>query len=173
MALREAAVRRSAGGTRTMHRPRECSDGREAAMANDGEGQIVVGVDGSPSSLSALEWAADQAERSGAQLEIVTAWQFPKSYGYPLPLRDDFDPAAVAKEVSGAAADAVRKSHPALSVKVVVVEGHAGQALTGLAAGADMLVVGSRGHSEIVGILIGSISEYCVSHAKSPVVVLH
>lgn len=142
-------------------------------MAKDEASRIVVGVDGSASSNKALEWAATQAEKTGAALEIVTSWQWPQSYGVPLPLTEDFDPAAVAKQVNSAAFDLVRKDHSGVEVRSSIAEGHAGQVLTEMSADADMLVVGSRGHSEIVGLLLGSTSEYCVAHGQCPVVVLH
>jgi nucleotide-binding universal stress UspA family protein len=138
----------------------------------EGGGRIVVGVDGSSSSHKALEWAARQAEKTFSVLEVVTSWQWPKSYGYALPLPEDFDPAAVAKEVNNTAFDLVRNDHPGVDVRSLIVEGHPGQALTDVSADAAMLVVGSRGHSELVGMLLGSVSEYCVSHGRCPVVVL-
>ena len=47
---------------------------------------VVVGIDGSDASIDALGWAAAQAERTGAALEAVTAWQWPLSLGNALPL---------------------------------------------------------------------------------------
>lgn len=141
-------------------------------MARDKPGRIVVGVDGSPSSNEALEWAAAQAERTGAALELVTAWEWPKSYGYPLPVTSDFDPTAVAKQVNAPALDQVRQKHPVVEASSQIVDGNAGKMLTEIAAGADLLVVGRRGHTEVVEMLLGSCSEYCVAHARCPVVVV-
>ena len=46
---------------------------------------IVVGVDGSPTSLSAHRWAGKQAELTGATVQAVTGWEYPYSYvGYPV-----------------------------------------------------------------------------------------
>jgi len=53
-----------------------------------------------------------------------------------------------------------------------VVEGHASQVLTETAEGADLLVVGSRGHGGFTGLLLGSVSEHVVTHAPCPVVVV-
>ncbi|MBV9793348.1 MAG: universal stress protein [Actinobacteria bacterium] len=52
--------------------------------------QIVVGVDGSTSSVQALEWAIGQAKLTGASIEAVTAWHIPNTYGAPLPSGDDY-----------------------------------------------------------------------------------
>ena len=53
-----------------------------------------------------------------------------------------------------------------------VVRGHAGTVLTDESRDADLLVVGSRGHGTAVGMLLGSVSQYCVQHATCPVVVV-
>jgi len=53
-----------------------------------------------------------------------------------------------------------------------VVEGHAAPVLLEAARGASLLVVGSRGHGEFTGMLLGSVSEHCVTHARCPVVVV-
>ena len=55
-------------------------------------GRIVAGVDGSPSSLDALSWAARQAHLTGSSLEVVMTWEWPSSYGWAAPIPDDFDP---------------------------------------------------------------------------------
>ena len=44
--------------------------------------RIVVGVDGSPSSMKALRWAIGQAKLTGAEVEAVTAWSYPSGYGW-------------------------------------------------------------------------------------------
>jgi nucleotide-binding universal stress UspA family protein len=54
----------------------------------------------------------------------------------------------------------------------VVLEGHPAPVLLELAKDADLLVVGSRGHGQFTGMLIGSVSEHVVSHASCPVVVV-
>jgi nucleotide-binding universal stress UspA family protein len=53
-----------------------------------------------------------------------------------------------------------------------VVQGHAAQVLPEAATGAQMLVVGSRGHGTFAGIMLGSVSQHCVQHAPCPVVVV-
>jgi nucleotide-binding universal stress UspA family protein len=53
-----------------------------------------------------------------------------------------------------------------------VIEGHPAPALIEASRGADLFVLGSRGHGEFVGMLLGSVSEHCVTHAHCPVLVL-
>ena len=62
--------------------------------------RIVVGLDGSPSSVEAAEWAARQAELTGADLEVLMTWEWPASYGWSLPIPSDYDPAPTARNCS-------------------------------------------------------------------------
>jgi nucleotide-binding universal stress UspA family protein len=59
-----------------------------------------------------------------------------------------------------------------VKVDGVVTEGPAGSVLVQAAEGADLLVVGSRGHGGFVGLLLGSVSQQCVTHAPCPVLVV-
>jgi len=134
--------------------------------------RIVVGVDGSPSSVAALAWAAGQAGVTGAVIDAVTTWEWPRSYGVALTLPSDFDPEADARKVlDGALADP-RRAHPGVPFRSAVVEGQAETALVEASRGADLLVVGSRGHGGFTGMLLGSVSEHCVANAHCPVVVV-
>jgi nucleotide-binding universal stress UspA family protein len=56
-------------------------------------------------------------------------------------------------------------------VRSRVVEGHASHVLLDAAAGADLLVVGSRGHGSFADALLGSVSQNCVHHARCPVLI--
>lgn len=134
-------------------------------------GRIVVGVDGSPESLEAIRWAARQAELSGCQLEAISAWKFPASSGFEFGGEADNDWAGNARTVLDAALlQALGKDSEATAL---VERGHPAQVLVAAAVGAEMLVVGSRGHGGLVGMLLGSVSEYVTAHATCPVVVIH
>jgi hypothetical protein len=65
--------------------------------------RIVVGVDGSASSMAALRWALGQAETTGAEVAAVYAWKYPMSFGAPIPLLPDVDIAAEAGTALAAA----------------------------------------------------------------------
>jgi nucleotide-binding universal stress UspA family protein len=135
--------------------------------------RIVVGVDGSTCSVAALNWAAQQAELTGSVLEVVTTWEWPNTYGVNLVVPTGYDPEADARAVLDDVLKTVHDAHPGLVVRPVVVRHHAAPALVEASRGADLLVVGSRGHGEFAGMLLGSVSEHCVTNAHCPVLVLH
>lgn len=134
--------------------------------------RIVVGVDGSNSSSAALEWAGRQAELTGSVLELVTAWEWPTTYGAPFTFTPEWNPAADAEQVIESAVKEVHEAHRDIEIRTTVQEGHPAPVLVKASQGADLLVVGCRGHGEFVGMLLGSVSEHCVTNAKCPVLVL-
>jgi nucleotide-binding universal stress UspA family protein len=140
-----------------------------------GAGPIVVGVDGSPPSLAALRWAARQAGLEQLELHIVVAWHLPSMLGWPVPLPEDFDPAQPAGKVVADAEHLVNEEYPGVVVKSHVEEGLASQSLvdTAQAVGASLLVTGARGHGEVTGMLIGSVSQYVATHSRRTVVIVH
>ncbi len=140
--------------------------------ANGTKPRIVVGVDGSPSSMQALDWAARQASLTGGVVEATTTWQYPMSFGFPMPVPDDWDPEADALKVLEGAIQEAEKAYPDVEITPRVREGYAAQVLVEASAGADLLVVGCRGHGELIGMLIGSVSEHCVAHAHCPVLIV-
>ena len=143
-----------------------------AEPSGENERRIVVGVDGSASSKAALAWAVRQAHLTGTVVEAVTAWQFPSAYGYPVPtLGTDFEELAT-KAVKDAIAEVLANDDAADSIRYKVVEGNAARVLIDESAGADLLVVGSRGHGGFVEALLGSTGQHAVHHATCPVVVI-
>jgi nucleotide-binding universal stress UspA family protein len=132
--------------------------------------RIVVGIDGSNSSLSALEWAARQAEFTDASLDIVASWEWPTSYGWSV-VPGGYDPSGDLRSVIEPILETLRVAHPRVVVQAKILEGHPAPVLIRESMGAELLVVGSRGHGEFVGMLIGSVSEHCVANASCPVVV--
>ncbi len=133
---------------------------------------IVVGVDGSDPSKRALRWAANQAKLTGATLKAVTSWEYPPTLGWAPPYPSDFDPNEDARKALQETIDAVLGPEAAVVAQVEVTEGHPAFVLTEAARGAELLVVGSRGHGAFAGMLLGSVSEYCAAHAPCPVVVV-
>jgi len=137
-------------------------------------GPIVVGFDGSPPSLGALQWAAAEAVLKGLQLHVVAAWHMPNMLGWAVPLPENFDPVEPAETVLRQAQQSIGDHYPGLVVQTHAEEGLAGRCLIDTAAsvGASLLVVGARGHGELTGLLIGSVSEFVATHAKCPVVIV-
>ena len=146
-------------------------------IAADSTHRIVVGVDGSQGSKTALTWAMTQAGRTGATVEAVTSWQYPTqyatAYGWTaVAFDDDTYAASMAKVLDDTVAEvSAQMAHP-VTVLAQVVEGHPAEVLLHAVADAELLVVGSRGHGTFAGIMLGSVSQHCVQHAPCPVVVV-
>jgi len=137
--------------------------------------QIVVGVDGSKSSIDALRWAVFQAELTGATLHVIAAWPFPENatpFGIIADLPFDSDPRdEVRARLDEVIATVVPQAMRA-RVRAEAVLGNAASALLEAARTADLLVVGSRGRGAFAELLLGSVSGHCVRHATCPVVVV-
>lgn len=131
--------------------------------------RIVVGYDGSSYAEAALTWAARHAMESGSDIELVTVWQWPMTYGYPMDL-GDYTPETDATRLAQQAAE--KSGLPADRVHTVVLEGPTAAQLVDRAHGADLLVVGTRGHNDFSDLLLGSVSNYCTHHADCTVVVV-
>ena len=132
--------------------------------------RIVVGVDGSDSSLAALKWALEEARLRSGPVHVVTAWHYPV-IGDAAGKAEDHE--AFGDKARRAHADALRQASVAgVGVTGEVTEGHPAEVLLKAAAGADLLVVGSRGHGGFAGMLLGSVSSHAVHQAHCPVLVL-
>jgi nucleotide-binding universal stress UspA family protein len=143
-------------------------------------GMIVVGVDQSAGANAALRFALEEARVRQATLRVVHAWQF----GYIgatglegwLPVAggelEDFRRGAEAsldQTLKEAGADADTEG---LTIERRVEQGQAATVLIEESQGADLLVVGSRGHGGFAQLLLGSVSQQCAQHASCPVVVV-
>lgn len=137
--------------------------------------QVLVGVDGSEGSQRALRWAADEARQHQAGLRIVTTWLPaipPVGTGLASYTGVPPDMQEVAEQLQDGAIAAVLGSDHGLTVTQAVVEGHPAQQLIDSSKGADLVVVGSRGHGGFAGMLLGSVSQHVAAHAHCPVVVI-
>ena len=140
--------------------------------AHTGSARIVVGVDGSEGSKEALAWAARQAKLTGATLEVISAWEFPVTYGWVPAPPEDYDFAGFATKALDATIGEVFGAGLPASLDRRVVEGHPAQVLVAASEGAELLVVGSRGYGGFTDALLGSVSTYCVHHAHGAVTVV-
>ncbi len=137
----------------------------------DGRPRIVVGVDGFESSRAALRWAIHQAKLTGAVVEAVTAWHVPAGTGM-VPIADMPDYQDDARTVLAEAITEMCTTDTEVEVRPQVVAGRAAQVLVDAAEGAELLVVGCRGHGGFAEALLGSVGQYCVHHAPCPVVIM-
>jgi nucleotide-binding universal stress UspA family protein len=141
------------------------------AVTHEGSERIVVGLDGSPSSIRALRWAAHYASMTGQTVEVIVVWDWYRAFGGYTLILAGLDPKGDATRVLKKALKQIKSEWPDVSMTSQVVEGHPSPILADASKGATMLIVGSRGHGEFTGMLIGSVSEYCATHAHCPVLV--
>jgi nucleotide-binding universal stress UspA family protein len=132
--------------------------------------RIVVGVDGFEPSGAALRWAIHQAKLTGAVVEAVTAWHIPVGTGWVAPA-DMPDYQDDARTVLTEAITEMRAIDPEVEIRSYVVEGRAGPVLVDAAEGAELLVLGNRGHGGLTEALLGSVGQFCVHNAPCPVVI--
>ncbi len=133
--------------------------------------RIVVGVDASEESKEALRWAANYARSTGADLDVVHAWHVSDEHAWLQSLPPPANPTDVARKALAAVVDEV-VTPDTVQVRSAVLEGHAAQVLVKAAQGAEMLVVGSRGFGGFDGLLLGSVSGHCATHAPCSVVII-
>lgn len=131
---------------------------------------ITAGVDGTEESLAALEWAAREAVRRDLPLRILRAWRFQPHER--VAAADAGTQAGWVRAAVTEIAEGVRARHPALDVRVEAREGDDADVLVEAAAGARMLVLGSRGHGPVVGFLVGSVGQRVIAEAERPVVLV-
>jgi nucleotide-binding universal stress UspA family protein len=132
--------------------------------------QIVVGVDGSPAGQRALRWALAEANRRKESILAVTAWHWDTLENVATISSAAADEAAA---MLSQQIDAVPASERvAVPIVKQVREGRPGDVLTAAARDADLLVIGSHGHSHRLQQVLGSTAEECVRNANCPVVVL-
>jgi len=137
------------------------------------EPRIVVGIDGSPTSLAALRAALEEARLRRAPLRVVMAWQLTWSeiaIEAPVVVQKIVEHNARILEDAMASID---HGHAAgVDVSSELVNGYPATELVAAATGARLLVVGARGTSGISGTLIGSVAQAAIHHAKCPVLVV-
>lgn len=134
--------------------------------------RVVVGVDGSVQSLTALRWGAAIAAATGARIDAVIAWNYASGYGAGY-LPTDVNPTVEAEKALTVAVDAVFGADRPAAMRLCVQQGQPARVLIDESAEALLLLVGSRGHGGFVGLLQGSVSANVAEHARCPVLVVH
>ena len=139
-------------------------------MAGDGKYKIVVGVDGSEQSRTAMDLAVQEARLRHGEVQAVTAWNFPyvtdalgTAWDYEIFEKD-------AQAILEAELERVKDQDVDITGRIV--EGNPASALIEASKAADLIVVGSRGHGGFTGMMLGSVSHQTIHHAHCPVLVI-
>jgi nucleotide-binding universal stress UspA family protein len=142
-------------------------------------GSVVVGIDNSEHSQAALEYGFGYAERHGLPLVAVHVYALGAFAYQMMPYAVGSNP--VTEELAPIRADVARmaeqsigrwtQKYPAVEARVELVEGLATQQLVEASRSAGLLVVGTRGHGGLAGMLLGSVSHAVMRHAHCPIVI--
>jgi nucleotide-binding universal stress UspA family protein len=153
--------------------------------------RVVVGVDGSPNSIAALRFAVGLAGRDGGVVDAICAFHPYVQAQYPFALavppygpsgEGAHDGNTLVSAVMDAEVDARHNLERAMNaafgcsqldgVQLIALEGSAHEVLSRSAQNADVLVVGARGHSGPIALMLGSTAQACTRHAHCPVLVV-
>ena len=140
---------------------------------------IVVGIDNSPGSALALEWALNEGMLRKCPVRAITCWSLPPLYGVDVAMVAGLDPAEIerysAEMLLRAVTEATGKIGKAklanTTIEQVVLAGLPSQQIILESKGAEMVVVGSRGRGGFLGLLLGSTATQVIQHVTCPVVV--
>lgn len=145
-------------------------------VGTKGDGRVVVGIDGSQHSRLAFDYALEASLVRARTVTTVTSWNVEVENG--VVVTEPGSPEWVRvdsryREMAERTIAEGRAAHPEVDVTVEVRHGRAADVLVEVAAGADLLVVGSRGRGGFRGLLLGSVSQRVLALATCPVAVLH
>ncbi len=140
---------------------------------------MLVAFDGSPAATAALKWAAEHADKLHLQIEVVHVWEYAESAldvagvafgsaGYV----GESDPQIWSEQILKEGV-ATAFGERADEIVLTSVEGSVVRTLVELTKGAQLLVMGSRGHGKLADLILGSVSESCAAKSKCPVVIVH
>ncbi|MEV8516099.1 universal stress protein [Dactylosporangium sp. NPDC051484] len=138
-------------------------------------GRIIVGIDGLHNAAHTLRFAFEQASYRHAGITAVHAYLWPSSSGPGDMVPLVYDPDKLREEEYRALCESMGgwvEPYPDVGVRHAVIHGRAAAVLTELSAGAELVVVGSRGRGGFTGLLLGSVSQAVIHHAACPVAVV-
>ncbi|MEV5012271.1 universal stress protein [Streptomyces sp. NPDC093064] len=133
---------------------------------------VTVGLDGSPESRAAAEWAAREAKLLGLPVRLVHVWEPAPEPLAQAPLLGAETYRDWTERVPREAAEGLRLRHPGVEVRTEHLPGRPAEILTDEAADAELLVLGSRALGGVGGFLAGSVGLSVVAHAERPVVLV-
>ncbi len=145
----------------------------------NGKGLMLVALDGSPSSIAALEWAAKHATGLKMNVEAVNIWEHVDStlivagmgFGSDAYVGES-DPKVWSEQILKESVGQIFGSGSD-HVKLTSVEGGVVRTLVEMSKDADLLVMGSRGHGKFTDLILGSVSASCSAKSKCPVLIVH
>ena len=134
---------------------------------------ILVGVDGSETSVSALRWALQEARLRNDTVEVIHSWHFPYvgDVSGMVPFPSDVMEESAAAILSGVMTT-VADDAEGVTMTRRIVSGPAAPTLIDASSNADLLVVGRRGHGGFVSLMMGSVAHQVATHAHCPVVIV-
>ncbi|MEU0112418.1 universal stress protein [Streptomyces bobili] len=131
---------------------------------------VTVGLDGSPESLAAARWAADEAEKRRLTLRLMHAW--PLLAPEPAHASSEVDQNYWAKRLVHTARAELQARHPGLTIVGSLVAEDAQNALLQAASESEMIVLGSRGLEPVASYFLGDVSMPVVARSERPVVLV-
>ena len=142
---------------------------QDASISEPAQSRIVVGVDGSPTSLEALEWAVREAQLRGATLEVTHVTFVPDDV---LELETLTEFSQRERSILDTALAKAKSMAPDVRILSRAADPPAAKALVEISKDADLLVVGSRGLGPFKEFALGSVSHDCARHARCPLVII-
>lgn len=133
---------------------------------------VVAGLDGSPESRAAAEWAAREARLRGLPLTVVHVRESAREPLAQNPRKGTETQQQWSERIPREAGEGLASRHPGVDVTAQLMTGTPATALADAAKDAEMLVLGSRGLSGVGGFLVGSVGFSVVAHAELPVVLV-
>ncbi|MGV9251982.1 universal stress protein [Streptomyces sp. NPDC003697] len=133
---------------------------------------VTVGLDGSPESRAAAEWAAREAKLLDVPVRLVHVWEPVPEPLAQAPLLGAETQRHWTERIPREAAEGLRLRHPGVEVMAEQVLGHPAESLVEAAEEAELLVLGSRGLSGVAGFMVGSVGLAVVARAERPVVLV-
>jgi nucleotide-binding universal stress UspA family protein len=127
----------------------------DIAFAPAEDAPVLVGLDGSRSSHAAAWFGAREAALVGAPLHVVQV-----------------GPTAAEEAAAQSLVDHLRLNEPSVAVELRAVDGHPARALIDASTYARLVVVGTRGQSGLVGLILGSVSHALLEHGICPIAVM-
>jgi nucleotide-binding universal stress UspA family protein len=139
-----------------------------------GGGDILLGLDGSPANRAATDFAFQEAALRDTGLLAVRAWRGPELTGPTdvLSHEDDLEGTTEGKALTEAMSGWSQR-YPSVRVRVSLVSGQTARVLVAASTGAQLVVLGARGHGGLPGRRLGSVSHAVLHHASCPVAIVH